>query len=400
MAQDSNLNSKIESKTFNIDSIINSCLNEINPDSIVNTIQSLQNFSTRFMLEPNRKDIAVFLKEKFISMGYINTILDSFLTITDFNYAPFYLVDTTWQYNVIATLDGSEYPDSVCIVGGHYDSFSDSILVGKGSGADDDASGIAAIIEIARIFKKVNYYPRLSIKFIAFAAEELTLFSDVSGSSYYANKAYANNEKIKFYANNDMISNQSSANPWKCRFHCFTGMSWMKNFAISMCQNYTSISPVISGDNALGDSHSFWQNGFQTVYFEEYEFSSNYHTVLDIVDSINKDYCAEVAKISMALLINGSQTYSGIDENNNISIQLDVKIYPNPAKDWISITIKKSTILKNTFVSIYNIQGQILLQQQIQKEKTELDVSTISKGLYFIKLSIGEGIVAKKFVKE
>ena len=149
-AQNNYFKNTAEVKSNNIDSLINSCINEINQDSIKNTIQSLQNYTTRFMLDTNRKTIALSLKEKFISMGYLNTVIDSFLTITNLNHLYYQIKDTTWQYNIIATLEGTQYPDSICIAGGHYDSFSDSLLVGKAPGADDDASGVSATIEIGR----------------------------------------------------------------------------------------------------------------------------------------------------------------------------------------------------------------------------------------------------------
>lgn len=65
----------------NQDSLINKCLNEINPDSIRNSIQFLQDFRTRFMLDTNHRTIAYSLKQKFIDLGYQNSIIDSFYVI-------------------------------------------------------------------------------------------------------------------------------------------------------------------------------------------------------------------------------------------------------------------------------------------------------------------------------
>ncbi len=73
-------------------------------------------------------------------------------------------------------------------------------------GANDNASGVATTLEIARVMKKNNYLPEGTIKFIAFAGEELGLF----GSYNYAGKAKENNEKIKMMLNNDMVAYQPS----------------------------------------------------------------------------------------------------------------------------------------------------------------------------------------------
>ena len=394
-AQNNYFKNTAEVKSNNIDSLINSCINEINQDSIKNTIQSLQNYTTRFMLDTNRKTIALSLKEKFISMGYLNTVIDSFLTITNLNHLYYQIKDTTWQYNIIATLEGTQYPDSICIAGGHYDSFSDSLLVGKAPGADDDASGVSATIEIARVFKKMNYQPKLTIKFIAFAAEELMFFSNESGASFYAKKADTNNEKIKFFANNDMIAYNTSLNNWNANFHCFYGMDWMKNFATSICQNYTIITPIILNDNCGGDSYRFWQQGFQALHFEEYKFNPNYHTVRDVVDSLNMPYCAEMTKITMAMLINGTQLYTGINENE--SNQINVKIYPNPAIDRITIDYAEN---ENLNLSVYNIVGELVLQKILTNHKNIIDIGSLSKGIHLIKLTNKQGTIQQKLIKE
>ena len=385
-------NISVEEQTYDTDSIINICINEINQDSIRSTIQSLQNYTTRFMLEPNRKNIAMMLKEKFISMGCLNTVLDSFITITDYNI----LHDTTWQYNVIATMEGTQYSDSVCIACRHYDSYSNLVLSGLVPGADDDASGVAAACEIARIFKKMNYQPRLTIKFIAFGAEELMLFSDESGASYYAKKAYANNEKIKFVANNDMISYNRSPDNWEAFFNCYTGMNWIKDFAVYICMKYTSITPKIRINNKFCDSYPFWKQGFQTIFFQERKFNPYYHTTFDVVDSASMDYCAEMTKITLAMLISGTQLPTGIDDNN-LSVPLNVKFYPNPVVGKMFVAYAGMDEAK---MLLYNIVGERVLQKELNNGINNIDISYLAKGIYIIKISAAKGSIMHKLIKE
>jgi len=86
----------------------------------------------------------------------------------------------------------------------------------------------------------------------------------------------------------------------------------------------------------------------------------------------------------------------GIDEllnNNNISI------YPNPVVDKINI-IKQSTNTKNNLLSIYNMQGQLIIRRSIMQEKTEINLSELSKGVYILKLINSESTAVVKFVKE
>ncbi|MDD3878186.1 MAG: T9SS type A sorting domain-containing protein [Bacteroidales bacterium] len=72
--------------------------------------------------------------------------------------------------------------------------------------------------------------------------------------------------------------------------------------------------------------------------------------------------------------------------------------YPNPAKDKVYIIA--TDLNNNKTISIHNIQGQLLLQQPIQQVKTEIDISAIAKGIYFIKVDSEAGSAVRRFVKE
>ncbi|UGA40063.1 M20/M25/M40 family metallo-hydrolase [Chromobacterium haemolyticum] len=90
------------------------------------------------------------------------------------------------QKSVILTIKGKDNAAETLVLGGHLDS-----TVGSGTGensrapgADDDASGIASLTEVIRVLLANNYQPRRTIKFMAYAAEEVGL----RGSSDIANR--------------------------------------------------------------------------------------------------------------------------------------------------------------------------------------------------------------------
>jgi hypothetical protein len=95
-------------------------------------------------------------------------------------------------YNVIAVLEGSDpkLKNETIIVGAHYDHLGRG---GQGSlaqkegeihhGADDNASGVAGVLELARIFAMPPFRPKRTILFMAFSGEEEGLL----GSNYYVN---------------------------------------------------------------------------------------------------------------------------------------------------------------------------------------------------------------------
>ena len=75
-------------------------------------------------------------------------------------------------------------------------------------GANDNASGVAAMIEIARVMKSRKYTPAISIQFIAFGAEELGFL----GSADFAAKLAFLCRPLKFMINNDMIAYEPTSN--------------------------------------------------------------------------------------------------------------------------------------------------------------------------------------------
>jgi hypothetical protein len=77
-----------------------------------------------------------------------------------------------------------------------------------------------------------------------------------------------------------------------------------------------------------------------------------------------------------------------------------LKIYPNPAAEYISIEIPESGSKMNGTVSIYGMSGQELIQQHIQGSRSETNVSSLPKGIYFVRLINNEKIDFGKFLKE
>ncbi len=75
-------------------------------------------------------------------------------------------------------------------------------------------------------------------------------------------------------------------------------------------------------------------------------------------------------------------------------------LYPNPANDNITIENTSLNNTKDKEISIYNIQGQLLLQQSIQQQKVEINISGFAGGMYYIKVETKKGITVKKFIKE
>ena len=112
--------------------------------------------------------------------------------------------------NVVATLKGSqpEATDRIYVVSGHYDSMCNSPTDAKcdAPGANDDASGTAAVLEMARVMAKFEF--DATIVFMAVAGEEQSLL----GSTHYAELAKQKNWNIEAMFTNDIIGNTLGGN--------------------------------------------------------------------------------------------------------------------------------------------------------------------------------------------
>jgi hypothetical protein len=82
-----------------------------------------------------------------------------------------------------------------------------------------------------------------------------------------------------------------------------------------------------------------------------------------------------------------------INNNDNFNV------YPNPAKDII-ITNQEKGYLKKNEIAIYNIQNQLIFKQESEKIKTEINITKLTKGLYFLKIENEKEVFVRKFIKE
>ena len=281
------------------DSLALTLINAVYPDSIKSTVNWLQGMNTRFAFASNHRSVAIKIRNRFIRMGYTDSFIDSFwvsMTWNNQNYA-------MWEYNVIAPLYGSSHPDSVIIVGAHYD---DILNTGDPfstvPGANDNASGVAAAIEIARVMKLKNFSPDISIEFVAFGAEELGLL----GSADYAAKLALSGRPVKMMINNDMIAFEHNTNRsfWSVNIMNYDDTEPLWYEAKTLCSKYTGLNPLNDNtNNKKSDSYSFHTKSYKAIYFAANSTDPNYHTVNDLSINCNFNYCADVVRISCALLV-------------------------------------------------------------------------------------------------
>lgn len=367
----------------------------VNEDSIESYIQHLENYETRFMIAPNRLEIANWLQNKFILLGIDSVRIDTFQTHTV--HAGLGIDTTTTQYNIVATIPGLSAKK--VIICGHYDSFAYGDPFTFAPGADDDASGIAACLEVARVFSEINYTPEHTIEIVAFAAEELMNYG-LGGYDIHAANATIKNDTIDLVINNDMIAYNDGF--WTIFFSNYPGCEAETALIASVCDSYTSLNkqywPSTLGPFA---DRAFYYRGFKSVYIEEnFDENPNYHKVTDILNNIDASFCAEATKISIA----GTMHYDLESETTSINKltfnENRFSVYPNPVSEKATIVFDLD---KNSYteISLYNITGEKMEiidtgEKSIGRHSIEFAKNNF-QGIYFITLCIDK---EKKYTKK
>jgi hypothetical protein len=198
--------------TQTADAQLRAILREIDPDRIQRTIERLVGFGTRHTLSTQtdpargigaaRDWIASQYQEYAAASGGRMTV-----EVQSFIQPPASRVPTPTRIsNVIATLRGSADPDRIYLVSGHYDSRVTDVMnsTSDAPGADDDASGVAVSLELARVMAKRD--PAATLVFMAVAGEEQGLY----GSGYAAQQYHDAGADIQGMLNNDIVGSSTA----------------------------------------------------------------------------------------------------------------------------------------------------------------------------------------------
>ena len=149
-------------------------LDLVEPARIVETISWMQEVGTRYFESAEGQQAAEELKAQWESYAPGRG---------DFSVE---LYDHSWtQDSVIATIRGAELPDEIVVVGAHLDSINPGNIA-DAPGADDDASGVAAVSEVLRAVLASGFTPRRTLQFMAYAAEEVGLRGSTEIAEDYA----------------------------------------------------------------------------------------------------------------------------------------------------------------------------------------------------------------------
>ncbi len=213
--------------------------------------------------------------------------------------------------NLIAETSGAK--DGIIVIGAHYDTVPGS------PGADDNASGVAGMLELARFCKNGN--SGKGLVFAAFVNEEPPCFgSGNMGSMVYAKHLRENNSAVRVMVSLEMIGHFAKD---KTQNYPFAGMNFFypkKADFLAVVGNLNSsryvslikrkirknadirvrslIAPAQFAGISHSDHSSFWRYGFRAVMVTDtaYYRNGNYHQENDTIDSLNFPEMAKAVK--------------------------------------------------------------------------------------------------------
>jgi len=214
--------------------------------------------------------------------------------------------------NVVGEIAGHKQPEEIIVIGAHYDSVFDC------PAANDNGSGVAAMLEIARALAALK--PNKTVRFVAFANEEQPFFGTESmGSQQYARQCHERGEKIVgmmsletmgFFS--DLPNSQRLPHdffkllyPTKGNFIAFVA-NWRSRHFLDKCvssfgkavdfPHESAALPTFIRGVSFSDHASFWNYGYPALMITDTAFYRypQYHTDEDTPDKLDYDRLARV----------------------------------------------------------------------------------------------------------
>ena len=221
--------------------------------------------------------------------------------------------DTIHSRNVVGVIEGYDpkLKNEYVVIGAHYDHIGIRKIIQDGvehvqvyPGADDNASGVATLLEVAREISLQHFMFRRSVIIAFFGGNEL----GTAGSWYFLNRSFPQVENIVAMINLDMVGRSGKENKMQVFVaganRELVGMTrQLSGRALSLAPEYTPIDYVAS------DHRNFYEKGIPSVLFTT-GMHRDYHTVRDTPDKLDYHQMMRLVEYVYAM----AQTIADKDE--------------------------------------------------------------------------------------
>ncbi len=424
-------------------------INAVNLDALSLTVQEFTgevatnvggNTVTILNREEANNDLAAdYLVEKFNAMDNL-TVNDQAFNING--------------RNIIATQLGKTNPNDIYIICAHYDSKADYC-------ADDNASGTATVLEVARILS--TQCMDNTLVYALWDEEEIGL----RGASFYATQASNNEDNILGVLNIDMMGyDGDDDDDFDIDVRPIANSLAMKDDLVGLLATYgfnLNVNVVNPGTPA-SDHARFWDQGFSAVLvgesWENSDQTPHYHSSNDRYSTLDLPYFHEIAKLIMSYMVTkggllsvdnsltmspstltsnmDNASYQWFDCSTNLPLTTEVSQSFSPAASGsyaVEVTVGSCTELSScidftsldaeTFklntikvfsnpassilniehpsnnemiLELFSIEGKKILKKVLTEKRTKLNISQFSSGAYFVRIIQNKKVFSQKIV--
>jgi hypothetical protein len=386
------------------DSLIQSIIDQTNLDSLNHTVNLLSGEDSITVKDSTYELISRNAEHPHndVAADFIFQTLDRFgLPTYNQNYSAI-------GRNVYSVQTGTDFPDQKFIICAHYD---DMPSEPPAPGADDNASGTAAVLEAARILSQIP--TPYTIIFALWDEEEIGHL----GSNHFAQQALVSGEDILGVLNLDMIGWDGNDDELM-EIHTQTTANSVQlaNLVEFLVEDYKiGLSPVIYNPGTSASDHSaFWNRGYTAILLIEaywsddgIDFNPFYHTLEDRIVHFDQDYLYAMSKLALATISHlafYNITPVGLEDGIDAYLtgfELEQN-YPNPfnATTTIKFTLSRTGMVKLTIFNALGHLVETLLSEQFPAGSFQVtwDAGRYSSGIYFYRFQGGDDVETRKMI--
>jgi len=282
---------KLMEYTLDRPAVVKAVLPAIEAKRIEATIRELSAMKNRYYQSASGAAASVWLRDRWRSF---TTRTDVTVELMDHGYE---------QSSVILTIPGTTRANEVIVIGGHLDSIAPGGFSANAPGADDDASGVSTLTEVARALLAKDFRPERTIKFIAYAAEEVGLRGSLSVVREFKKQKINVVGALQLDMTNYQGSNKDI---WLIKDYT---SATQNAFLVSLIETYTGATWGWDACGYACSDHASWHRAGipASMPFEArfHDMNQSIHTAKDTLDRSNQnaEHAVKFARLAASYAI-------------------------------------------------------------------------------------------------
>jgi len=385
------------------DPLIEDMVAAVSQARVTGYVQTLQDFQTRYAYAQGNTDAGDWLFSYFAGLGL--EVERHAFSFSGQN-----------EENIIARIPGTTYPDEIVAISAHFDSYSPQAY-SLAPGADDNASGIAAVLEAALVFSSYEF--ERTIEFMCFNAEE----QGRKGSHAVAVDYLAAGKNLVAVVNNDMIGYWPTAWGRDLDVAYEPVSEWLADQVIQVCRDYVGI-PISKHPSGVcrDDHYAFTLLGIPAVTNMDCwqahngsiggETTPHYHRTSDTIGTLNLACMTEVIQVNVASVADlAVPVGAAVGVGDAVPAPAKVVLHPNVPNPFNPRTRIRfdMPIPAAARLTIYDVSGRLVRKliddpkypagrHEIVWDGRSESGGEVRSGVYFYKLHAGDERRTRKMV--